>query len=258
MKVTFLGTGTSHGVPLAFCGCKTCMSPDPRNKRNRSSALVETEDSAVLIDVPAEFRLSALKYSIKRIGAILLTHAHADHTAGLDDVRVYNELQDAAIKLYADSGTIADIRRRFHYVFEKTQEGGGKPKLELVEIKAGEKFTADGLEVMPFKVKHGELDVMGFRIGMLAYITDVSEIPQEAFAAIKGAETLVVDALRPEPHPTHFNIFEAVEAAEKIGAQRTFFTHISHRLEQEETELELPRDIRLAYDGLKIEVKRRA
>jgi phosphoribosyl 1,2-cyclic phosphate phosphodiesterase len=254
MKVTFLGTGTSHGVPVAGCGCKTCTSKDSRNKRNRASVFIEESGAKILIDTPAEFRLASLAQKITSIDAVLLTHAHADHVAGFDDIRRYNELSGTEMPVYSDKATLEEIRRRFDYIFVSTQEGGGKPRVNLTEVAPGKTFTVNRAEILPLSVKHGGLDILAFRINKFAYLTDVSMIPDGVFGHLKALDVLVLDALRPEEHPTHFNLSQAIEAALKIGAKKTFFTHIAHKLEHEETEKALPGGMFLAFDGLVIQL----
>ncbi|HDQ26613.1 MAG TPA: MBL fold metallo-hydrolase [bacterium] len=254
MKITFLGTGTSHGVPMAGCDCKTCTSKNPKNRRYRSSVLIQENGKNVLIDIPAEFRLAAIENRIKKIDAVLITHGHADHIAGLDDIRRYNEIQKSEIPFFCDDKTADELRQRFSYIFKNTQDGGGKPRVKLNIIEEGNKFDAARFSVIPLPVMHGNDKITGFRVGDFAYITDVSMIPGGTFALLKGLKVLALDALRPEPHPTHFNLEQALQAAAIIGAERTFFIHIAHRLEHEELEAGLPENIRAAYDGLGIEL----
>ncbi|HRU39208.1 MAG TPA: MBL fold metallo-hydrolase, partial [Candidatus Goldiibacteriota bacterium] len=208
---------------------------------------------ALLIDTPAEFRLASLSAGINRIDAVLLTHAHADHVAGFDDIRRYNELSGMSMPVYSSAATLYELRKRFGYIFESTQEGGGKPKVVLFEVGHGKAFECSGISVTPIRVMHGETEVMAFRAGGFAYVTDVSYIPQDSIELLRGLDVLVLDALRPEPHPTHFNLETAVRTAGLLAAKRTFFTHIAHRLKHEETEKKLPKGMFLAYDGLKVE-----
>ena len=256
MKIKFLGTGTSHGVPVVGCLCPTCSSTDPRNKRYRSSIWVSKPGSSIVVDTSAEFRLRCLEYSIKRIDAILLTHAHADHIAGLDDIRIYNDTQSMDIPLFCDASTARDIKQRYSYFFEKTQEGGGKPRVIIGEITHFRDFKAAGFDITPVPLKHGELTITGFIIDKsFAYLTDCSEIPGETFARLKGIDTLVLDALRLTPHPTHFSLEQAIEAARRTGAKNTYFTHIAHAIEHEKVEAGLPEGMKIAYDGLEILLK---
>jgi phosphoribosyl 1,2-cyclic phosphate phosphodiesterase len=254
MKIIFLGTGTSHGVPVAGCGCKTCISTDPRNKRNRASVFIRDGGANIVIDTPAEFRLATLAHGVTRVDAVLLTHAHADHIAGFDDIRRYNEMQGEVMPVFGDEGTLKEIKQRFSYIFSKTQEGGGKPRVELKKTAPYRIFNVKGTDIMPLAVKHGGLEILSYRINRFAYITDVSEIPDASFKHLAGLDALVLDALRQEEHPTHFNLIQAIEAAGRIGAKRTFFTHIAHSLEHVETEKALPQGMFLAYDGLKIDI----
>ncbi|MCB1159320.1 MAG: MBL fold metallo-hydrolase, partial [Leptospiraceae bacterium] len=249
-----LGTGTSHGVPLIACTCKTCSSDNPKNTRYRTSVFLEVENTHILIDTPPEFRLRALEYGIEKIDTVLFTHAHSDHCSGLDDIRRFNEIQKASIPIYGNSESLIDLRKRFQYIFEQTQEGGGKPKITLSLIQNEQEFYLGSLAILPLTVLHGTIPVTAFRIQNFAYMTDVSEIPDSVFPLLKGLEILVLDALRTEPHPTHFNLSQAIEAAMKIGAKKTYFTHISHRLEHEETEKNLPDGMFMAYDGLELEI----
>lgn len=252
MTLTFLGTGTSHGVPMIGCDCPVCASTDPRNCRTRSSALIEVGGASLLIDTCPELRLQSIRENIRRVDAVLYTHAHADHLFGLDDVRRFNDLSRSVIACYGSKDTLRTIRRAFEYVFVPTQQGGGKPQLELIEVNGP--FETHGVRVVPISVLHGRLPVLGYRIGDLAYVTDVSDIPESSEALLAGLDTLVLGVLRIEPHETHFSLDQGLAVVEKLHPRRAFFTHVSHRLDHDKTNLSLPANVAFAYDGLKIDI----
>lgn len=254
-KVTMLGTGTSHGVPMIGCACSTCRSTDPHDHRLRPSIYVDVPARArILVDAATDLRQQALRYDISRVDAVLFTHAHADHILGLDDLRSFNALQGSAIPCYGNREALDAIRRQFSYVFEAPlQEGGGVPQLTINEI-AGP-FSVRGIRVVPVPLWHGKLPIFGFRFGNFAYLTDCNRIPDEAWELVAGVDTLVLDALRDEPHETHFTLREATAAAERIAARRTYFTHMTHDLPHAKTNARLPDGVQLAYDGLVLDVE---
>ena len=251
--VRFLGTGTSHGVPMIGCRCGTCRSADPRDRRTRPSILIELEGGAqVLVDTTPDLRAQALAYDLDRVDAILLTHCHADHVMGLDEVRRFNVLQRAAIPCFGDDRTLRELRRTFAYIFDGADEGGGIPKVDLHPI-AGP-FSIGGEAFVPVPVWHGQREILGFRVRQFAYLTDCSGIPDASWPLLEGVETLAIDALRRRPHPTHFTVEQALAAASRIGAKQTWLTHICHDLPHAATNASLPAGAELAYDGLRIEI----
>lgn len=254
MHVTFLGTGTSAGIPVIACDCATCRSSDPRDRRWRPSLALAFDDGAsVLLDASPDLRAQALQFRLERVDAILLTHAHADHVLGLDDVRIYNFRQGAAIPCYGAGRTLARVRKMFDYVFDpRTPKGGGLPQLALQELCGP--FSLGGAAIIPVPVLHGALPVLGFRIGGFAYLTDCNAIPEASWPLLADLDVLVLDALRHREHSSHFAIGQAVEVAQRIGARRTLFTHMSHDLPHAATCDALPAGVSLAYDGLKLEV----
>ena len=254
LRLTFLGTGTSHGVPVIGCDCAVCSSDDPRNHRTRSSVLVEWEGRNLLVDTATELRLQARRAGLRRVDAILFTHAHADHVCGLDDVRRFNALQRSSIPCYGNRGTIEDLARQFWYAFADTQAGGGKPSLELIPIGPDRPLSLFGLEIRPIPALHGQLEVLGYRFGGLAYVVDCSAIPEKSLALLEGLDVLVLDALRWRPHPTHLSVDQALGVVSRVRPQRTFLTHICHDLDHEETNRVLPSGVELAYDGLVVEL----
>lgn len=251
MNVTFLGTGTSHGVPMIGCDCPVCRSDDPRDKRTRSSVLVESDGVTLLIDTTPELRIQALREGVRHVDAVLFTHAHADHVFGLDDIRRFNDLSGQSMPCYGNAETLATIRQAFEYVFVQTQTGGGKPSLDLMPVEEGE-FRVKGVAVQPVKLMHGKLHILGYRIGGFAYLTDVSRIPEQSMTLLADLDVLVIGVIRHQPHETHFSLPEGLETVEKLQPKRAFFTHIAHKLGHEETNAALPPHIRLAYDGLHI------
>ncbi len=248
LTLTLLGTGTSHGVPSIGCSCAVCTSDDARNRRFRCSAWLQYEGRSVLIDTATEFRLQALRAGIQRLDAILFTHSHADHIFGLDDVRVFSERQGREIPCYGSSETLEDLRRRFDYIFKQTQWGGGKPRLDLIPIT--EAVDLFGLRIVPVPVMHGRLPVLGFRFGKAAYVTDCNQISPGSLELLRGLDLLVLDALRREPHPTHFNLDEALAVVAELRPSRTYLTHLTHDLDHAATNALLPPGVELAYDGL--------
>jgi phosphoribosyl 1,2-cyclic phosphate phosphodiesterase len=264
MRVTVLGSGTSHGVPSIGCDCAVCRSADPKDKRTRPSIFIELDASppsafaesvrAILVDTSTDLRAQALANDVRRVDAILFTHSHADHVFGLDDVRRYNQMQKTAIPCFADEETLDGLRRMFAYVFEPPkQKGGGIPQLAIFRV-AGP-FSLGGVEIVPVPLFHGRLPVLGFRIGAFAYLTDCNLIPGSSWPLLAGVRTIILDALRHRPHSTHFSVGEALEVARRLGAERTYFTHICHDLGHAETNAQLPAGVELAYDGLVLEIE---
>ena len=249
MKVTFLGTGTSHGVPMIGCTCAVCTSSDPRDARWRPSIYIEADAGPkLLVDTGPDLRMQALRFGVTRVDAILYTHGHADHVVGLDEVRRFNALQRGAIPCYADATTIDEIRGMFSYIFDpRTPKGGGIPDLTFTQIDGP--LNVGGTGILPVPVYHGERPILGFRIGRFAYLTDCSRIPESSWPLLEGLDIVVLDALRERPHPTHFSLDEAVAAARRLGARQTFFTHIAHDLGHAATCAKLPPSMALAYDG---------
>jgi phosphoribosyl 1,2-cyclic phosphate phosphodiesterase len=253
VRITFLGTGTSHGVPMIGCVCATCTSSDPRDTRLRPSIYVETRGAHALVDAGPDLRAQALRHRITRVDAILFTHGHADHILGMDDVRRFNALMNGPMPCYGDGGTLDDIRRMFSYVFDPvTPKGGGLPQLDLRQI--GGPYSIGDLGVVPVPVEHGKRPILGFRFDRFAYLTDCSRIPDASWPLLEGLDVLVLDALRIRPHPTHFSLDEAVATARRIGAPRTFFTHMCHDLLHAATDACLPSGMALAYDGLVLDM----
>lgn len=253
MRVTFLGTGTSTGVPVVGCHCHVCTSDKPKNTRLRQSVAIESNGKHFLIDTTPDLRLQLLRHPIPRLDFLLFTHSHSDHLMGLDDIRPFNFRQREPVHAFASASTASAIRRAFAYIWDTSQVGGGKPQLELHEIE--ERFTHEGIEITPIPVTHGNWTIFGFRIGNFAYITDTNGVPDSSIDLLKGLEVLALDGLRPAPrHPTHFTIGEAVETAKKIGARETWLIHLAHEVEHDEVEATLPPGVRIAYDGLVLEL----
>lgn len=253
MKIEILGSGTSMGVPMAGCDCRVCQSQNPKDNRLRTSCYIQTGDREILIDTSADYRQQMIRSGIIRLDAVLYTHHHVDHILGMDDLRSFNLLNKMSIPLYGMSETIANIQRTFRYAFEVHEYVSSLPRL-TVHIIDERPFSVAGVPVIPVPLLHGRLPVLGFRFGDFAYCTDVSAIPEASYTLLKGLKILILGALRHKPHPTHFTIGQAIVEAQKIGAEQTYFTHISHAVLHDETEAELPPNIHLAYDGLKFEL----
>ena len=253
MKVTFLGSGTSQGIPVIACSCAVCTSADTRDKRLRSSVLLQVDDKNIVIDSGPDFRYQMLRAGITHLDALVFTHEHKDHTAGLDDIRAFNYKQGEAINVYAHKRVQDALKKEFSYIFAH-HKYPGIPQLDLFEI-GHHPFEVAGVPFIPIEVMHFQLPVLGFRIADFTYITDAKTVSDVEKAKIKGTKVLVINALQQEKHISHFTLEEALAFAQEIGAEKTYFTHISHRLgtHQKISEL-LPAGVELAYDGLCIEL----
>ena len=253
-RVLFLGTGTSHGVPIIGCTCSVCRSTDPRDKRLRPSIYLDVPTHAkLLVDTGPDLRQQALAHELTRVDAVLFTHSHADHILGLDEVRRFNAIQGGAIPCYANAATWEALRRAFSYIFDGVPRlGGGVPELEVHEIDGP--FTFHGVRVVPVPLWHGRMPVLGFRFGSFAYLTDCNRLDDEAWDLVRGIDTLVIDALRDRPHSTHFSVKEALDVIARIGPRRAFTTHMTHDLGHAATSARLPAGVELAYDGLVLDV----
>ena len=253
MKVTFLGTGTSQGVPVIGCDCEVCRSNSTKDKRLRSSVLVEIDDLNIVIDTGPDFRQQMLRHEVNSLSAVVFTHEHKDHIAGLDDVRAYNYLSKKPMDIYASDEVQGALKRDFYYAFEETRYPG-VPSLNLHTIEDSPFFIGD-LEITPIKVWHLRMPVMGFRIGDFTYITDANRIDDDEKEKIKGSEVLVLNALRKSKHISHLNLSEAIELGLELDIPRVFFTHISHLMGiHDSVSTELPTNMELAYDGLIVEI----
>ncbi len=254
MTITFLGTGTSQGVPVIACDCEVCRSADPHDKRLRSSILVEVDGKVVVIDSGPDFRSQMLRADVKHLDAIVFTHEHKDHIAGMDDIRAFNYRQNNAIDVYASARVQAALKREFAYVFDDNKYPG-VPEVDMHTIALDPFFVGD-TRFVPIEVMHYKLPILAFRIKDFTYITDAKTISKIERQKIIGTKTLVINALQMEKHISHFTFEEAIEFAKGIGAQRTYFTHISHRLGLHKlTSSFLPKNMQLAYDGLKLELE---
>jgi len=259
VRLTFLGTGTSFGVPQIGCHCPTCASSDPRDRRTRTGALIETRGKRLLIDTPPELRLQLVAAGVDRVDAVLFTHAHADHVHGIDDLRALSVRQGAMLPAYGSAATMAELAAKFPYIFDPSipaQPGTSKPELAGHVLEPGRPALIVGVPVVPLSFPHGDHSVFGYRVGPVAYLTDVKTIPDAALGDLAegGLHVLVLNALLSRPHPLHLSIPEAIAAAQRIGARRTFFTHLTHEATHAALAARLPAGIAPAYDGLVIDV----
>jgi phosphoribosyl 1,2-cyclic phosphate phosphodiesterase len=258
VKLTFLGTGTSFGVPQLGCACEVCTSTDPRDERTRVGAAVETAAPARLrIDTPPGIRVPLLEGGSSHVDAVLYTHGHADHTHGIDDLRAFTVLQHQHLPVYGAHDTLSALARKFDYIFDdaiKALPGTSKPQARAIELVSGRPTRIADVDVTAVAVPHGPVTVFAYRIGALAYVTDAKRVPPDAVALLRGARVLVLNALFEKPHPSHLSIGEAVEVAREIGAERTYLTHLTHERSHAALAAELPRGIEPAYDGLEITI----
>lgn len=253
MLITFLGTGTSQGVPVVACQCAICHSTDERDKRLRSSVMIEENSRLIIIDAGPDFRQQLLRENVCQLDGILITHEHKDHIGGLDDVRSFNFIQKKAVEVYARQSIHTVVLREFDYAF-KEDKYPGAPNIRLHEV-VDDPFEIGGISVIPVEAKHNELPVFGYRIGDFSYLTDMSQITEKEIQKLKGSKVVVLAALRKKVHPSHMNLAQALELIEKISPEKAYLTHISHLMGfHAEVENELPENVRLAYDGLKITI----
>ncbi len=253
LHITFLGTGTSMGVPMIGCDCAVCRSDDPRDRRLRASVWLQVNGSSIIVDAGIDFRQQALRAGISTVDAVLVTHHHVDHIFGLDDLRPINFREKKPVRLYATAECLQHIKRIYSYVFDGYPHKSDVPVLEP-HLFGREPFRVRGITVTPIPLLHGDLPIVGFRIGDFAYCTDVSEILQESYPLLTDLQVLVLGALRQRPHPNHFTIDQAVAEARKIGARQTYLVHMGHTVSHRELEQKLPAHIQPAYDGLELEI----
>lgn len=260
MRLRFLGTGTSFGVPVVGCDCRVCTSDDPKNRRSRHSLALEEDGRVLLVDTSPELRLQMLNAGIRHVSAVLLTHLHADHVHGIDDLRIFSVRGRGPLPLYVAREYAAELSARFPYIFDDSVQpnpGTTSPEIDLRTFEAGENLSIEGFELQPLACPHGHVRSYGFRVGRLGVVVDGKRIPPEAQAVLQGVEVLVINALWwGNPHPTHFNVEEAIQTARSIGATRTYLTHLTHRLEHGELKASLPEGVEPAFDGLVVEVER--
>lgn len=252
--VTVLGSGTSSGVPTIGCRCATCLSDDPRDKRLRPSLLVQSATTTIAIDTSSDFRQQMLRHNICALDAVVYTHHHFDHIGGFDDIRAYNFFLNRAMSIYLMEETFAELRRTFIYAFETPKQIGGGVPIVNTHIIDSEPFAIGDITCVPIPMMHGSLRVNGYRIDNFAYCTDTNNIPDSSLALLQGLDTLILDALRYHEHPTHFTVEQAIEIAQRIGARKTYFTHIAHNIRHAELDSALPENMALSYDGLTIEL----
>jgi len=255
-RLVFLGSGTSSGVPMLGCECAVCCSTDPKNQRTRPSVLFRFAEGDLLIDTTPEMRIQLLRERVRFVHAIAYTHSHVDHLYGLDDARPFPKLLGKPVPVFCEGNVETDIRTVFHYAFSdyaRQMAPGFLPQLEFQRIGPGQSFTLLGQTILPIRLHHGRFKVLGFRVGDLAYCTDVSEIPDESWPLLQGLRVLVLDALRHDPHPTHFNLEQALAVVDRLRPAQTYLTHLSHQFDHSVTENALPQGVSLAYDGLTLD-----
>lgn len=255
LKITILGSGTSTGVPTLGCKCETCSSDDPRDTRLRTSIMVESKNSRIIIDSSVDFRQQMIREKVDRIDAIIYTHQHFDHIGGFDDIRGYNFSMQESIPIYLNQMTLEHLKTVFPYAFGKSiQKGGGVPEINAHIIEPYKKFNINDLEIEPIALMHGKLEILGFKIKDFAYCTDTNFIPENSNNKLMNLKLLILDALRPEKHTTHYNLQEAIEKAKELNSMQTIFIHIAHQMKHSKVEKILPKNIKLSYDGMKIEI----
>jgi phosphoribosyl 1,2-cyclic phosphate phosphodiesterase len=251
MEITFLGTGTSYGVPVLTCTCPVCTSTDPRNQRTRSSLWLRCRGTSLLIDTATEFRLQALRAGLRSVDAVLYTHCHADHVFGFDDLRVFSRLTRQRVSIYGNDSTIAELREVFDYIFRQLELHEGRPWIETNVVSGP--FQVGEVVVQPVPVFHDALPILGYRIGRTAYVTDCSSIPPASLELLRDLDTLILGVVGFNPHPAHMHLERALELVRELAPKQAYFTHLSHRLDYEEVSRMLPPGVYLAYDGLTVQ-----
>lgn len=254
MRLTVLGSGTSSGVPTIGCTCRTCTSSDPRDRRTRPSVWITTDQASIVIDTSSDFRAQCLSQGVGRLDGVVYTHHHFDHIAGFDDLRAFNYTSRRPVELFVMQETLTHLQHVFNYAFARDESNQSSTPSVHVNLVGDETFEVAGVRLTPIPLLHGNMRVNGYRFGSAAYCTDCNYISPDSIDALRGVDVLILDALRPTPHPTHFTIDQAVEVARAIGARETYFTHIAHDILHDEVEQDLPDGIHLAYDGLTFDI----